>query len=245
MTWVAAAAIVGGATLAGSYMQSKAAKDAAGAYSQSAQAGIDQQRQMFDTLNTQGAPFRGLGYSAINQIGAKLPGQQPMYNEKGEFTGYQTGTDYLTKPFTAADLNTYLAPNYGFQLEQGLNQARSGLNAAGGLVGGNAMRGLQEYAQGFAGNAFSDAVKNYYLGQQSVGGNLTNLANIGLGGQGQSVSAGTSTAGNISNLLSSIGNAQAQGIMGSANAWSSGLNNLSNYAMLYAMKSPGATAPKG
>jgi hypothetical protein len=38
-------------------------------------------------------------------------------------------------------------------------------------------------------------------------------------------------------MLSSIGNAQAAGTMGAANAYASGLNNISNYAMLYGMRS--------
>ena len=238
MTWGFTA--VAAATVAGGYMQSQAAKKAAGTYAQSAQAGINQQQEMFDTLNAQSAPFRGLGYSALNTLGSMLPGQQQTYDPTtGEVTGTQQGTGYLARPFSAADLNANLAPNYGFQLEQGRNQAQNQLNAAGGLVGGNAMRGLQEFTQNFAGNAYQDAVKNYYLGQQTTAGNLTNLANIGLGGQGQAMSAGTNTANNISNLLSAQGNAQAQGIMGSANAWSGALGNLSNYAMLYGMKNMG------
>ena len=168
-----------------------------------------------------------------------LPGQQPIYNEKGEFQGYQTGSGYLAKPFTAEDLNTYIAPNYQFGLQQGLGQTRSAANAGGGLIGGNALQGLQQFAQGYAGNAFQDAVKNYYLGQSTIGGNLTNLANIGLGGQGQSVQAGTNMATNTSNLLSSIGNAQASATMGAANAWNNALGNVGNYAMLYALKKMG------
>lgn len=237
MSWIAAAAIVGGSQLVSSYMGAQAAKKAGQQYADAANAGIAQQQQMFDTLNTQAAPYRTLGYSAVNTLGSLLPGKQNIYDLKtGEVTGTQEGTGYLTKPFDMSDVNNYLSPNYRFTLEQGTGAANRAFNASGGLVSGNTLQGLQDYTQNYATGAINDAAKNYYLGQQNVAGNLFNTANVGLGGAGLSSTAGTNTSNSISSLLSSIGNAQAQSTMGQANAYGSGFNNISNYAMLYAMK---------
>lgn len=237
MAWITAAAIIGGTTLVSGYMGAQAAKKAGQQYANAANAGIEQQQAMFDTLNSQAAPYRGIGYSAANTLGSLLPGQQNIYDiTTGEVKGTQQGTGYLTKPFDMADINNYLSPNYRFTLEQGTGAMRSGLNAAGGLVSGNAMKGIEDYTQNLATGAINDASKNYYLGQQSVGGNLFNLAGIGTTGAGLSTTAGTNASNNISSLLSALGNSQATSTMAQSNAYTSGLNNISNLAMLYGMK---------
>lgn len=244
MTWVAAA-VVAGSTLVSGYMGAKAAKQAGQQYADAATAGIAAQQEMFDTLNKQAAPYRGLGYSSLNTLGSLLPGKQQVFDPAtGEVTGTQMGTGYLTKPFDMADVNNYMSPNYRFALEQGTGAMRSGLNAAGGLVGGNAMKGIEDYTQNLATGSINDAMKNYYIGQQAVSGNLSNIANIGLGGQGLTSTAGMNTSNNISSLLSSMGNAQASATMGAANAYTSGLNNLGGYAMLYGMKNFMNPTPK-
>lgn len=244
MTWVAAA-VVAGSTLVSGYMGAQAAKKAGQQYADAATAGIASQENMFNTLNTQAAPYRGIGYSSLNTLGSLLPGKQNLYDlTTGEVTGTQQGTGYLTKPFDMADINNYLSPNYRFTMEQGTGAMRSGLNAAGGLVSGNAMKGIEDYTQNLATGSINDAMKNYYLGQQSVGGNLFNISNIGLGGQGLTSSAGMNTTNNISSLLSSMGNSQAAATMGASNAYTGGLNNLGGYAMLYGMKNFMNPTPK-
>src|SRR5437667_7205290 len=101
MAWVATA-IVGGAAvgLVGASMQSDAAENAAQMQYQATQSAQDQQLKMFNTLNAQQTPYREAGYGALNSIQSMLP--------------------QLNKPFTAQDLNSYLAPNYQFMLNQGL-----------------------------------------------------------------------------------------------------------------------------
>ena len=127
-------------------------------------------------------------------------------------------------------------PNYRFALEQGTGAAKNQINAGGGLISGNAMKGIQDYTQNYATGSINDAAKNYYLGQGSVANNIFGTINAGLGGTGLSTTAGTNSANNISNLLSAIGNSQAQSTMAQSNAFTSGLNNIGNYAMLYALK---------
>lgn len=64
---VASAAIVG-STLAGGYMSSQAAKSAASSQSSAANDAANAQLQQFNTVNSQQAPYRQAGYSALNQL---------------------------------------------------------------------------------------------------------------------------------------------------------------------------------
>jgi hypothetical protein len=222
-----ATAIVGSAAI-GAYGASSAADKQAKA----ARRGQDQQLQMFNVQNAQNAPFRGAGYSALNQIGSMLPGEYQQYDAEGKPTSLGTGSGYLTQQFTNQDLNANLAPNYAFQLEQGLGGVRNLANSTGGLIGGNAFQGMQDYTQNFAGNAYQNAFSNFQ-GQRS---NIYNTL-AGIAGLGQTANQTTAAlSGNTANAMSSLGvgaaNAQAAGTVGMTNAFSGGLNTLGNMAYM-------------
>jgi hypothetical protein len=220
MSFVAAAVIVGGASLAGAYMSSQAAGKAADQYGQQAERGLQYNREMFDKINAQNAPYRTLGENAAGRYG--------QFIDNGYFT-QQPSMDDLTR----------LMPNYQFGLNQGMGALNSQLNAAGGLVGGNAIQGAQQFAQGYAGNALTDAFNQFQVNRSNVASNLGAGVNFGQNANTTTANAATGASANASNLLSSIGNAQAAGTMGSANAYAGALNNISNYAMLYGMRSGG------
>jgi hypothetical protein len=199
-------------------MQSKAAGQAADQYGRQAERGLQYNQQMFDTINAQNAPYRATG-----ERGATL------YNQLAD-------TGYLTAQPSMDDL-TRLMPNYQFNLQQGLGQLNSQINAGGGLVSGNAIQGAQQFAQGYAGNALADAFNQYQANRSNVVSNVNALTGVGQQANATTATAASGATANASNLLSSIGNAQAAGTMGAANAYAGGLNNISNYAMLYGMRS--------
>ena len=235
--WIAAA-VVGSAAI-GAYGASSAADKQADA----ARAGQDQQLQMFNVQNAQNAPFRGAGYSALNQIGTMMPGEYQQYDAQGNPIGTGTGSGYLTREFTNLDLNKYLAPNYEFQLEQGLGATRNALNSTGGLIGGNAQKGLIDYNQNFAGNAYQQAFGNFQ-GQRS---NIYNTL-AGIAGFGQTANQTTANlSGNTANAISSLGvgaaNAGAAGTIGMTNAIGGGLNTLGNMAYMNKLLGQGGTIP--
>jgi hypothetical protein len=242
MSFIAAAAIVGGTALVGSYMQSQASKSAAGQYADAANRGMDYSKQIYGDIGEMTWPYRGIGMQANNALGSMLPGQYQQYDQNGkgmvDSEGkpiLTTGSGYLTAQPTMDDI-TRLMPNYKFGLDQGMGQFNSQMNSLGGLVGGNAIQGAQQFAQDYAGNALQQGFNNYQANRQNVAQNVMNASNIGQGAVGITANAGTGTASNVSNMLSSIGNAQAQATMGSANAYAGGLNQIGNMAMLYAMK---------
>jgi len=226
MTWGMTA--VAGATVVAGYMGSQAAGSAASAYGNSANQGLQFNREMFNTINAQNAPYRTLGENAASQYG--------KFIDNGYFTAQPSMNDL-----------TSLMPNYAFGLKQGMGQFNAGVNAAGGAISGNAIQGGQQFAQDYAGNSLQGAFNNYQANRQNVASNLSTPISYGLNANQTTAQAGTGAASNAASLYSSMGNAQAAGIMGQSNAITSGLSNLSNYAMLYGMKNGafgGATPTK-
>jgi hypothetical protein len=214
--WVAGAVVVG--SVAGGYLQGQAAKDAAGQYTGQAERGLQYNREMFDKINAQNAPYRETGERGAN-----------LYNQLAD-------TGYLTAQPSMDDM-TRLMPNYRFGLDQGMGQFNAQANAAGGLIGGNAIQGAQQFAQGYAQNSLADAFNQYQANRSNVVSNVNAMTNIGQQANATTATAASGATTNASNMLSSIGNAQAAGTMGQANAYAGALNNISNYAMLYGMRS--------
>ena len=132
MSWVTAAVIMGGATLASGYMGSQAAKQAAGEQSAAARYAADLQNQQFGITNKQQAPVRAAGYGALNTLGSLGSGTYGMYDAEGNPIGAGTGTGYLTHQFNAEDLKSGLAPNYDFMLGQGQEATNRMANVGGG-----------------------------------------------------------------------------------------------------------------
>lgn len=211
------ALIVGGSTLAGAYMQGEAAKNAAGQYAAQGAEGLKYNREVLDKINAQNEQYRLLGENAVGLFNKNL--------NSGYFTN-QPSMDDLTR----------LMPNYKFGLDQGMGALNSQLNAAGGLVSGNAIQGANQFAQGYAGNALADAFNQYQANRTNVVSNLNAGVGYGLNANAITANAGTGSASNASNMLSSIGNAQAASTMAAGNAWGNAANSISNYAMLYGLK---------
>jgi hypothetical protein len=228
------ATAIGGAAVLG-YM---GASEAADTQADAASKAQKQQREMFNVQNAQLAPQRASGYNALNQIGAMLPGESQTYDAQGNPIGTQTGTGYLTKQFSNEDLNAQLAPNYAFQLGQGQQANQYANNATGGLVGGNAMKSMQDYTQNFAGNAYQQAFTNYQGQRANIYNTLAGIA--GLGQAANQTSAGLSA--NTANAMSSLGvgaaNAQAAGTIGATNAITGGMQSLGNMNYLSNLINP-------
>jgi len=242
MTWVAVA-IGGSAVLGymGSQRQASAASSAANLQSQATSDATALQREMFNLQNAQQAPYREAGYGALSRIGTMLP----------QLTELPAGY----KPFTAADLQTNLAPNYQFMLGQGLGATRQALNVGGG--GSNVERGGIKFAQDYASNAYQNALDNYIkqeqqkFNQQQTGlGNVYNrlagIAGIGQTAVGQTSALAQNTAANIGQL--GIGGASAIGAgqIGAANAMAGGYQGIGNAATLATLLRPQApVSPTG
>lgn len=212
------------ASYSGAQMQADAAKQAAA-----------NQMSMFNTINNQLQPQRGAGYQSLNQIRSMLPGQYTTYDETGKPIGTAQGTDYLTRQFTPQDLQAGLAPNYQFMLNQGQQQTQRQANLAGGAMGGNALRALQDYTQNYAGNAYQNAFQNFNTQRTGIYNTLAGIAGIGQNATNTSANAGQAATTAAGQLGVGSAAAQAAGMTGVANAVQGGLQNYQQNQILQAV----------
>jgi hypothetical protein len=233
---ITAAVVVGGGLLGGA-IQGNAAR---GAAQTQADANAQAQNQLVSTgqqAAQQYNPYTQLGQVGVNSLASALPSFTNAPATYQPIAGYQGPGNYQPvagyQNFTNADLNAQLAPNYQFQLQQGQGALNAANNATGGMVGGNALKGLQDYTQNYAGNAYQNALNNY-INQYNTGLNANesqyntavtggiNQYNTGLQGnlsqQAQNYNQQTANQTNIFNRLAAIAGMGFQGATGSANA---------------------------
>lgn len=208
-----AAAVIGGAVIGGG-ISAVASNSAANKQVGAANSAQASQERMFNTVNEQQAPWRQAGTTALKTMTAgTAPGGQ------------------FTHQFNADDLKTGLAPNYDFMLGQGLGAVNNSASVTGGLVGGNALKGINDYAQNYASNGYQNAFNNYNTNQTNIFNRLSSIAGLGQTANGQTATAGTTLAGNIGSAQMAGGAAAASGIVGGANAINGGLNNAMGWYM--------------
>jgi hypothetical protein len=227
MTFVAVA--IGGSALLGymgSRKQAKAAESASQLQYEATSDAAKQQREMFDILNAQQAPYREAGYGALNQINTMLP--------------------QFTKEFTSADLIRNLDPSYQFMLQQGLGATGQAMNVGGGCSNVDLAR--QRFAQEYAKTGAQQAFNNYQSQQSNIYNRLSNLAGIGQAAQSQANTLGSNTANALSQL--GIGGASALGAgqVGAANAMAGAYGGIGNALTLSSLLTPqggGGITPGG
>ena len=246
MSWVAAA--IGASTALNLYSANKNANAITSAANQQAAAAAQAQALQeanFNTINAQEAPQRAAGYNALNQIGALGSGTYQKYDANGDLAGSGQGSGYLTRQFGDQDLNSNLAPNYAFQLQQGQGATNALNNANGG--GGNAAQGLQQFTQNFAGNAYQQAFNNFNNQRSNIYNTLASIAGIGQTGQSAVNSAGTNATNAIGQLGTSAATALGQGQVGAAQAYGGALNSLGNNVTLWSLlnQNPSISAQNG
>jgi len=237
----------GGLSVWGANKQANAAQQAAQLQYQAALQAIAEQKAEFNTIQQQQAPQRQLGYNSINQLGSLGSGAYQTYDANGNPTGTSTGSGYLTHQFGSGDLNAQMAPNYGFVLDQGQRATQNANNVGGGLIGGNALTGLQNYTQGLAGTQYQNAFTNYQNQRNNIYGILAGQAGIGQTAQSAVNTAGQNATNNISSLGVGGASALGQGQIASANAYGGLTNTLGSGATLWALlnQKPNVQAPQG
>jgi len=234
------AAISVGGSLIGGMMQADASRDAAGMQAAASAEAQRQQREMFDIQNKQNAAGRGAGYQGFNQIRSMLPGEYTKYDEQGNIIGTATGQDYLTRQFNAQDFQQNVDPGYAFRLQQGQLANQAMANKAGGLIGGNALQGLNEYNQGAASQEYANAFNRFQTQRGNIYNTLASIAGLGQTAQGQQNQLAQNFANTQTGLVTGAGAAQAAGQVGAANALGGAFSNIGNtLAFGQMMKQPG------
>jgi hypothetical protein len=104
----------------------------------------------------------------------------------------------LTQSFTAADLQSNLAPNYEFMKQQGLGATSQAMNVGGG--GSNIARANTKFAEDYASNAYQNAFNNWQNQQNNIYNRLAGISGIGTAATGQGITAGGQYGSNLANL---------------------------------------------
>ena len=219
---VTAAVVVGGGLL-GSAISSRGQQNAAQTQADATAQAQNQVLAAGQQGAQQYAPYQQLGQTGVNALSENL--------------------GYLTKPFTSADLNANLAPNYDFMLKQGQGATIANANVGGG--GSNVNLANQIFSQNYAQNAYQQAFNNFQGQQTNIYNRLAGISGIGLTGATGAANAMIGTGTNVAGLTSGLGNAQAASQIGQANAYAGGVNNISNLAALYGLSGNNAAAPVG
>jgi hypothetical protein len=188
----------GGSLLSGVF-GANAAQRAAQMQADAANRGINAQMGMFNTINAQQAPYRQAGYGALGELGQMQP--------------------YLTHQYGPQDFTTGMDPGYAFRLQQGQMANQRASNVAGGLVSGNALKGLQDYTQGQASQEYGNAFNRYQAQRTNIYNTLAGIAGLGQTAQGQVSQAGQNVANQVAQLGVGSAAAQAAGQIGQANAY--------------------------
>lgn len=238
-----AALAAGVAGVAGSVISSGAASDAASTQANATNKATDLTQANYAQTRNDLAPYRDAGTATLNTLQGQLPALTAPYG----------GTAPAAFNFNPTQADLAATPGYQFTLDQGLKSVQNAASAKGLGVSGAAMKAAADYGTGLADSTWKDVfnaglskynanLSGYNTAFNVDQANKTNAYNklMGLVGAGQSSAAQTGAFGQQAtaqsgNLLTSGANAQAAGIVGSANAVSNGLTNTGNTGMNYAL----------
>lgn len=171
-----------------------------------------------------------------SNIAANMAARQAWQDSQGPQTAANTpGFGSLTAPIT---MDTIKAdPVYASGLDFGLNQGTKSLNNAalanGSYDSGATMQALNRYAQDYGTTKAQAGASDIQSNRAQQYSFLSGAANEGLSAAGAANASSANNASAQSGLLTGIGNANAAGIVGGANAYSglgSSLGNLYNNA---------------
>jgi hypothetical protein len=197
----AVATAIVGSTLVSAYGANKASK----AQLQGAREGAAAEREMFERQVQLQEPFRQVGVNALPDLVAAS-----QYD-----------------PFTLAKFQA--DPGYAFRMKEGLRAVENSAAARGGLLSGNAMRGITRFGQGLASEEFDRAFNRYQAGFASKLNPLQALAGVGQTSSNTLSNAAGQLGSSLSNLAVGAGNARASAYAGTANALASGIGQGLNY----------------
>ena len=198
-----AGALGAGASIGSALIGSNAAKDAAGIQATSAANALAQQKSIFDQTQANFAPYLGVGKGATYSLG-QLYGIGP----DGSSTGAQPDYSGFTN-----------SPDYQFAQQQGSLGLDRYENAKGLALSGGALKDVSQFNQGLASQQYG----NYF-------NRLMGLSQLGSGAASAAAGSGANFSSQMSNSIQGQGQAQAAGVVGSANALSGGLNGVANSA---------------
>jgi hypothetical protein len=224
-SYLTPSALQTGAGIVGGLIQNASQRQAASMQSDAAQRAIDLQAQINQQQMALNAPFYNAG----------VTGQNRLMDLLGLGTN-KTAADYgkYAKDFSMADYQA--DPGYAFRLSEGMKQLGHQAAGRGGLISGQTMKGLQDYAQNSASQEYNNAFNRYQTNRSNQLQPLGNLQNVGVSAANQQSATLGNYGSNVSNLMGQQGQAQAAGALGQGNtinnAIGSGISAYQNNALV-------------
>jgi hypothetical protein len=225
-------AAIAGTGLVGSLVSANASQSAASTQANAADQASAAQLQMFNTIQGNLAPYRGVGAAAVNPLeyGLGIGGTQ----QQGE-----PGFGSLVTPFQPTMAQLQATPGYQFTQQQGMEQLQNSFAGQGLGGSGAALKAGANYAEGLASTTYQQQFQNYWTQNQNILSNLQGAVGVGQSAANQTGAFGTAATQASSNFLTSGAAASAAGTIGTANALNGGLGSLSNSAVLYGLGQTG------
>ena len=219
MPWMIPAAIIGSSLLG-----SSSASSAASTQANAANSAAELQNAQYQQTRQDQMPWMQAGQTALNALTPLATNYTPF------------GMDQFKQD-----------PGYAFRLQEGLKQLGHAAGARGGLVSGQTLKGLQDYAQNAASGEYTNAFNRYQAERQARLAPLQSLAGVGQTTAAQLGQAGAANAGAVGNYLTGGAAAQAAGQVGATNALTGGLGTYLNYSqgnnLLSALRGGGSSSP--
>ena len=230
------AGFIAAATIGSALIGASASRSAAKTQAAAATNATELQAAQYEQAREDQAPWRQAGVNALGEM------QRTAGNVPGAFK------------FGAGDYQA--DPGYAFRLAEGRKALASKARARGGLVSGQTLKGMQDYAQESASQEFQNAYNRAYTGygtdvarENQLYNRQAALAGIGQTSTNLTGQFGQNYAANAGNLMTSGAAAEAAGRVGAANAITGGVGSYLNYsqnnALLNALRNRGGGVSSG
>ena len=185
------------------------AEDAANAANAASDRSLALQQRMYEEGVARQKPFYEAGVNA-------LPGYLKGIGQNGE----------LVRGFTQADYQA--DPGYAFRMSEGMKALEGSAAARGGLLSGNALRGIQRYGQDMASQEYSNAYNRFRDTQGLRRNALAGVVGFAPTAAGAMTSSGQNYATNAGNQMYQQGVNTGNALIAGANARESSYGQLGN-----------------
>ena len=197
-----------GSAIGGSF-DDNPAEDAANAANAASDRSLALQQRMYEEGVARQKPFYEAGVNA-------LPGYLKGIGQNGE----------LVRGFTQADYQA--DPGYAFRMSEGMKALEGSAAARGGLLSGNALRGIQRYGQDMASQEYSNAYNRFRDTQGLRRNALAGVVGFAPTAAGAMTSSGQNYATNAGNQMYQQGVNTGNALIAGANARESSYGQLGN-----------------
>jgi hypothetical protein len=203
---VGSAAIGAGASILGGKSQADAAKKAAKAQEKATKATIAAQEKALERQIGLQEPFRATGVNAL--------------------ADYATASQYT--PFGMPQFQA--DPGYQFRMSEGLKALERSAASRGILSSGQTLKDITRFGQDTASQEYQNAFQRYLAERQARLQPLEYQIGIGQTAAGNIAGDVGTSARDVGQLTTSLGDIRSAGIMGQSNAFTGALSNIAGLA---------------